>query len=1056
MEEKINVRETASRKIGIKLLDQQQIYSCLPDFNMLMQSIELQRTRSKVALTQSLQMYSTQFHLMHDNIFGIFGGRGSGKTSILFSLYEILRQRNRASESAMPTDIVLPIISPELISENCSMLAWVLAMLEETIDNMDQQLQRRPDLLKKLNERYRTAPECTSHFEPSFLRQEYDILLRECGGIRAFQEMYRYEYEDMISLQARHSQRQYKLMNRICAFWSRLSDVQHSLTGRTPLIFIMFDDIDLAPERSMELLMSAYKFFSSPHVVIILTAAQKTLRQVLTYRMYEKVVGSDFTSLIQGSEIQGYHQDIWRDSYHMDRASEAAIEYLNKVIPQASRYELSRFETYEKKQNFRYPMENAAETYNPESKQSIPLGYFLLRCIEECDLLLNKTNFVADSSNPTDDIAREYYLLFGDKNRYITNACLGILNACEQLKQQKEMLGLQNQSESESKPVSALGCVQEIYYILRHLLTVLITSNTRNLEECSTWINELFQFRYGKHYLFVNYEFLLQRYQQLLHELEESVGRELAPARNGMPEEAYAARYRDCLHERRQGLKQKIASLFIMLVFIEHLAAVLAPSFYRALGQGDRKRKIHGVKQFLEFLNMNQPIYSETARLTLFPSVNSMDQALHLYGVLLERAEFDDFSISNPDQVSAYFLYLNSHRELMDLLDPTISDDSGLIKTYRSNPDWLHSICSMLYMTQSGIQLLSSGFFSNFLLFSYDMSLLPGLTEQKTFFLQTVEQFAKSWELLDTSVSLLRELTQVEDQVERSAFDVSETNEQKEDALSGENWVDACKSVLNQVVRDPEVSNPEQLRLAQKLIGLTASDEAITLSECAQLVIVKTEQMLRQCAAALLALPLHAYAKEKDFADIQMDIATFCDYLPAMEPLGRTLSVILDNATAVDDVELPFDILLYFLTSCSSLLRELDNTTHLEHKPLQSYYRSLLTDLSGSIHLCFTDTDQPSIFAFLSDLDALNATLPYYFSAQFYLANEQRYDALHLELPDQIEHDDLRAGAHIAAEQYRKLIQAQKRAGHRLLRETMFSVREECANPLLNQLGVMK
>ena len=85
MEER-NIRDVASRKIGIKLLDQHQIRSCLPDFTMLIKSIELQRKRREQILSQEQKPFTTQFHLMHDNIFGIFGGRGSGKTSILFSL----------------------------------------------------------------------------------------------------------------------------------------------------------------------------------------------------------------------------------------------------------------------------------------------------------------------------------------------------------------------------------------------------------------------------------------------------------------------------------------------------------------------------------------------------------------------------------------------------------------------------------------------------------------------------------------------------------------------------------------------------------------------------------------------------------------------------------------------------------------------------------------------------------------------------------------------------------------------------------------------------------
>ena len=1057
MEER-NIRDVASRKIGIKLLDQHQIRSCLPDFTMLIKSIELQRKRREQILSQEQKPFTTQFHLMHDNIFGIFGGRGSGKTSILFSLYEILLERSRKNKSDVHTDIVLPIISPELISENCSLLAWVLAMFEDTIDNMDHQLQRRPDLLRELNQQYRSKPECNSHFEPSFLRQEYDNLLRECGSIRVFKEMYRYEYEDMVSLQAAHSQRQYKLMNRLCAFWACLADVQHRLTGYKPLIFIMFDDIDLAPERSMELLMSAYKFFSSPHVVIILTAAQKTLRQVLTYRMYEKVVGSDFASLIQGSEIQGFHQDIWHDSYHMDRASEAAIEYLNKVIPQSSRFELNRFESYEKKQNFRYPIDTAIEKYDPELQQSIPLGYFVLRCIQECGLLLNKVNFVADREKPDSDIAREYYLLFGDKNRYITNACLGILNACEQLKEKINIAEYKKQHKQESIAKPDIGYVQEIYYILRHLLTILITANTRNLEDCSTWVNELFLFRYGDHYLFVNYEFLLQQYKMLLHELEESVGRELAAARQGMPEEAYAARYRDCLHERRQELKQKISALFIMLVFIEHLTAVLAPYFYDALGQSGRTRKIHGVKQFLEFLNMNQLNTSGTTQLTLFPNINSMDEALHLYGILLERAEFDDFSISNPEQVAAYFFYLHSRNELMELLNPSPlggQSDSGLIRTYRSNPAWLHSICSMLYMTQSGIQLLSSGFFSNFLLFAQDLSLLPGLTNQKAIFQRSANRFSKEWNLLKHSVSLLHDITQEDDADAQQKVEGLKNPELQPDSTflpSSYNWVEACAAILSSTSDARAV----QRVLVQHLTGLGIKEKNTPLTECAQIVILKTEELLRQCATMQPNLSLHAYAVQEDFGDIQMDISTLCDYLPTMEPLGRLILSQLNQAISENHVELNFGLLMRFLNSCNSLLRQLDETSPLEQQPMQSYYHSLLVELSSTFKLRFANHEKGNILGFLFNLRTLNAALPYYFGAQFYLVNEQRYDALHLEPLEQLTQDELRKGAQIAAEKYQQLLAAQDKSEHRMLREILASVREECANPLLQKFGVMK
>ena len=112
-----NFKEYISRKIGIKLLDFLQIQSIMPDFMELLKAISIQRERA----SGSGQYMTANYHLMHDNIFGILGGRGSGKTSVLFSLREYLMKENQ-------NDIILPIISPELISEGCSMLSFFFSI----------------------------------------------------------------------------------------------------------------------------------------------------------------------------------------------------------------------------------------------------------------------------------------------------------------------------------------------------------------------------------------------------------------------------------------------------------------------------------------------------------------------------------------------------------------------------------------------------------------------------------------------------------------------------------------------------------------------------------------------------------------------------------------------------------------------------------------------------------------------------------------------------------------------------------------------------------------
>lgn len=1045
------VTAVASRKIGIKLLDRKQIESSLPDFNEIMKVIDRQRNLAELHDRSDNKFKNAQFHLMHDNILGIFGGRGSGKTSILFSLREILFSRSSQHSKNNPADIILPIISPELISENCSMLSWVLAMFGDVVNEIDHRLRQHPDLQKEIFEQYRSShiENCNTRFQASFLKQEYNGLLRECGSIRVFREMYRYEYEEMVNLQAQHSQRQYQLMDRLSRFWSLLSTIQRKLNPHSnafPLIFIMFDDIDLAPERSVELLMSAYKYFSSPHIVIFLTAAQKTLRQVLTYRMYEKVVGSEYTSLIQGNDIQGFRQELWRDSFRIDRASEAAIEYLNKVIPQSSRHDLVRFETYDKKLLFRYSKEFAVDQYAFEQDQSIPLDQFVCGCIQEHLLKQGEPNFVETSKNK---MAREYYLLFGDKSRYISNACLGILDACEQME------------ELRSNPPKGEKYVQSLYYILRHLLTVLITSHTRNLEDSSAWIPELLKYKYGDHYLFINYDFLIRRYREAVHEISEAVGRELAVCRQAIPEQDYWLRFQDRVKEYKMSLRKKISALFMMLVFIEHLTAILAREFYEALGQGHRTRKIHGLNPLLDFLNGDISDELIPSGAMLFPVVSSMDEALHLYGELLENFEYDNFSSENAEQVFAYFFYLSQHTELECMLAPASNQQYNLFYTYKHNPHWLRTICSMLYATQSGIQLLEQGFFSHFLTVFRYISILPGLGNCINVLNNEIKKFSSEWDILTKSVNLLEDLPQ---------------NVKKVKEPQGIENYDTPISWSSYCVMIDEIDDKRKKSILSSFCNhhqITKKNNKL-INEKVQIIIAEVEKMLRNFLHKLDKLPLSIHISQPNITDIEMIISNICEAFPEIEQMGQSLLTKVNEYQSdlgnPAYIEIQFPDLWNYMRSAYQLIQAEAALSKEEGRENFSipYYRSLLAELAEIISPYFMIEDKDLIDEFLRNLQTLEVLLPYYFSARFLQANDQRYDGLHLDAPGQqgeqnkkdaqASQDSPRKwqGKSIAAHYYQELLETKEKDEHLVLREILLSVRADYSQLRLREIGVLE
>lgn len=1033
-----------SQKIEIRPLDHEQISSSLPDYEQLLDAVKRLRERSGSGQEMD-EMGAAQPSSMYNNILAIFGGRGSGKTSVLMTLRQDLLMGRRLKKDGAGADIILPIISPELISDYSTMLSWVLAMFQSEVERIDQRLREHPDLFKQLEKQYGTGT-CDLKSRQSFLRREYDDLMRESGSNRIFREMHRYEYEDLLRLQAIHAKGQYQLMHRLGKFWDMVIEVQRRLEPQeSPLIFIMFDDIDLAPERSMELLMSAYKYFSNPHVVIVLSAAKKTLHQVLTYRMYEKVVGSDFSSLIQGNDIQGYRQEVRRNSYRMDRASEAAIEYLNKVIPQVNRYELNRFDTYDKKLTFRYP----CKVEGPEmltEERSVSLGNLMVQCMDAYQLTVGGENFMKkkeeegeENQNGKNEMAREYYLLFGDKSRYITNACLGILNTCKELSNLKKLYKNKQKMDNEY--------LHTLFYILRHCLSLLISSHTRSMEECGGWISQLFRYEYGDRYLVVDYGFLLEKYRAGLREILESVARELAPSREGMSEEAYWMRYNDCLSEKNIELKQRISVLFAMLFFVEHLVETMEISDLTRDAQ--ESEHTQGLNALLAFLN--ESAVSDNS-LTLFPEVESMEMAMGLYGELLEEMRFDHLVGADGRQVEAYFSYLDDHSYFMEMLSPgSGKEEQGLYHSCNQNPEWIRSICTMLYLTKSGIQIVHANYFNNLNLFFQDISVLPGLENRIERLEQEALKFINEWDILEYSEGQLEKLKEIHDE---------QSYEEKEDKGGVScSWLSLCEEILK------EAGEPYICGLMHSGAGEEDGDGSLVWKDIpqeslAQVVCTQMEGLVRECHRNMMGMNMEMMIARERVVDIQMLVESLCEVFPEAEPIGRAIRLDLkrqeekdkeekdkeEKDKTVQMISVNATNVLHFLIQCNTTYR-----LAMQQKDsdiVGAYYRSLMQDLSGLLKLEVTPAQMSGVRTFLKTLKTVEEMLPYYFSARFVLANAARYDELRLGQMKPTK------GGETATKVYQNIMHAMKQQEYSVLRGFMLEIRTKYTEELRSHFEV--
>ena len=975
-----------SRKIGIKLLDESQIASTLINYDQLLKNIDYIRDRAQQHAEWSTPQHcpgNMDNHLMYDNIIGIFGGRGSGKTSILYSLRERLMWDQAQ-------DIILPIISPELIPEENTLLMWILAMFEEWVNELDLFLSNRPDILNKAQEiLWNLAPDAPCTFrqlkadQRFSLRQEYQRLRQNCGSDRGFRGMRGYDYDDMLQLQNINATTQYQLMQRLNRFWDLIAYLRHMQDPQAPrpLIFVIIDDIDLAPERSMELLLSAYKYFSNPNVVIILSAAMKTLQQVLTCRMYEKVVGSNFRSLIQGNELIGHRHGISMEAYHLNQANEAALEYLNKVIPQSSRYFIERFDTLDRKQLFRYPVD-WVDGYHPGENHSLSLACFLSDGLEKSGLLTAYYPY-ADRTAPNfflqDDksFSIEYYLLFGNKSRYIGNSCLSILSSMEVLAQIKKQL-----SEA-CKHIEKLGRNREeylisIYSVVNNLFITLLSSHTREMEDCTDWVPELFLYKYGRHYLYIHYTHLLEIYRKKSRQIKVQIMKELANSnvRQEMDAQELDKWKNDRIRDALRAIRQKTSALFIMLNFLEQLICLLAPYYYLLKGEEGRFRTVHGQLQLMDFLNQDALTADADSNMLLFPQLKDAKTTFRVYADLMAQPErFVSFSIWNPSHVADYFSFLSSKPDLWNMLcvDKTGSDVPRVIVACREYPNWMRTVGAMLYLSKSGVMIPDSSWFSWFISFSSTLSVFPGIHDAELICKRSIQSYMKAWNLQSQS-----------EEHELRLKSLYQTVSEDPHSIVINNWRDFC-------VAFSTINNSHDSVHTLIYAYLKKANLETTLQDNYNFTVTQLMFILqRDCMQLLPTLPLSFYIPQKNMEEVNETLTLYSDIMELPDSLISPILLALhakDNIDNEDGCTLPFFPMYLFLRS----IKEKINNRSVMEETISAFALERIFHIASLMEMRIIVGQEEQASQALSEILALFALLPYYFSALFSEKNKTQY-----------------------------------------------------------------
>lgn len=211
-----NILNNPNYKIGIKELTIQQLRAGLPNYDQLLCKIQEIRDESKNIDKSQLEKNPFET-LKYDNIFSILGGRGAGKTSVLFTMYKKFMEYEH--------NIMVPIVMPELLDNNESIISWILSAIEECLNGIEHKIQNVFDKCtdstsyKKMCNDYDFFDRCVFN-KNNKLRKKFN----ELKQVFYYNEnkIFDSDYSENTELMAKSIQSGFEIIPKFVSFWNTL------------------------------------------------------------------------------------------------------------------------------------------------------------------------------------------------------------------------------------------------------------------------------------------------------------------------------------------------------------------------------------------------------------------------------------------------------------------------------------------------------------------------------------------------------------------------------------------------------------------------------------------------------------------------------------------------------------------------------------------------------------------------------------------------------------------------------------------------------------------
>ncbi len=386
-------------KTGIKTLTDVQLRNGLPSYDILMDKIGIVRENARKI--SGLPIDGSFENLKYDNIFSILGGRGAGKTSILLTIHNKLR------DDANNINVIMPLIMPELIDNGDSFIGWILSAIEKELQNIENKIRERGyrkdnSSYAQMCDKYHFFERCTFN-NNNTLRNTFSELKKSYYAKVYNSRRGEWDINSDMALVSSINDREFSLVEQFTKFWNQLVSTYQEFyrtseeDKRVPLIFFMIDDADLKPQIINELIFSLPKYFSHPNVVVLISASQEILYYTVKAFMYNQITNKEFDLMSLMDMEYKYNANIYKDSElnksssinnnplvrfnelrhgkEYDKIANLTEEICRKLFPMSNRFYLKEYDLYADKCSLKFEnMDN--EVINISKQFAMELNSF--------------------------------------------------------------------------------------------------------------------------------------------------------------------------------------------------------------------------------------------------------------------------------------------------------------------------------------------------------------------------------------------------------------------------------------------------------------------------------------------------------------------------------------------------------------------------------------------------------------------------------------------------------------------------------------------------------